>query len=104
MSKQQCTINYKGKIYSQAPCEMTMEKEPFLTIKGNVPDNGVSYSVIADSSKGTALMLGPEPSCSQQAQLRPAKVGPPTVGPTGMLTTPSLPRISECRRNPALTA
>ena len=56
--EQQCTITFKGKIFSQGPCEVTIEKETLVTIKGKVPENGVTYSVIADDRKGTALMLG----------------------------------------------
>ena len=56
--EQQCTITFKGKIFSQGPCEVIIEKETLVTIKGKVPENGVTYSVIADDRKGNALMLG----------------------------------------------
>ena len=56
--KEQCTITFKGKVFSQGPCEVTIENETFVTIKGKVPDNDVTYLVIADDKKGTALMMG----------------------------------------------
>ena len=56
--KGECTLSFKGRIYSQGPCEAVVLDQKVTDIKGKVPENGVTYSAIIDEQKRTGALIG----------------------------------------------
>ena len=53
-----CTLSFKGRIYSQGPCEAIMMDKNITDIKGVVPDIGAKYLAIIDEKASTGVLLG----------------------------------------------
>ena len=54
----ECTLSYKGRIYAQGPCEMTVIDKKVTDLKGTVAENGLNYTAIINESEHTGLLLG----------------------------------------------
>ena len=54
----QCDISFEGKVYATGPCKVVVRDNTFTSIKGKNTENGVSFSLVADENKGTALLMG----------------------------------------------
>ena len=52
-----CTLSFKGRIYSQGSCEAIM-MDNSITVKGVVPELGATYLAIIDEKASTGVLLG----------------------------------------------
>lgn len=56
--EQTCLVTFYGIPLVEGPCKMTNPTEKLVQLWGEVPENGVSYQVIADDVTGTATFIG----------------------------------------------
>ena len=54
----QCEISFRGDVYASGPCKVLVRDNTFTSIKGKNTENGVSFNLVADETKGTALLMG----------------------------------------------
>ena len=54
----QCEISFEGKVYVGGPCKVVVRDNTFTSIKGKNAENGVSFNLVVDETKGTALLMG----------------------------------------------
>ena len=53
-----CDISFAGKLYATGPCKVVVRDNIYTTIKGKNTENGVTFNLLADENKGTALLMG----------------------------------------------
>jgi len=54
----ECEISFMGKVYASGPCKVVVRDNVYTSIKGKNSENGVSFNLVGDENKGTALLMG----------------------------------------------
>lgn len=55
-----CTLSYKGRIYSQGPCEGVLINHHITEVTGTIPGEGYAYRAVINEFDQTGVLLGAE--------------------------------------------
>lgn len=78
-----CTITFKGRVYSEGPCKVTIVEGKTVTIKGSNPENDVSYLAIVDEGSRTGALMGAGTFPLADGPLNPGTAGATYSWPNG---------------------
>lgn len=90
--EQECTISYKGKTYVSGPCTLVVRDQKFVSIKGTNRENGVTFNLIGDEDKGTALLMGAGTFVLAEGEVKTNTAGATYSWPNGYALQTSSPQ------------